>query len=214
MNYRLLQTLLVGLCLTGLAAGCAATPLANNTQRPVSATTSPAVPPASTSSSTATASSSVALGSTSPPTNGTGTSSGWSTYTDPNGAYSFQYPASLGTLGNPRYYPDGTTLTWHNIDMYVYIGSADALELQWELTHLHMIHQETISVHGLIGIVAGTLYTVSGRDGQDELAFFPVIVKSVPTTYDEIELDGGYAGEPLPPFWRQMLNSFRIMAPL
>jgi hypothetical protein len=101
MNNRVLLRLLVGLCLAGLAAACGATPPPSTTNPPLSATTSPIIPSVSTSAATI-ANSAMGTASSSP-------ALGWSTFTNPQGLYSIQYPDSLGPPG----IADEGTLFWN-----------------------------------------------------------------------------------------------------
>lgn len=176
------------LAITLLATGCSAASPATNNQPGPSSTTSP---PTTTTSRTE-----------------------WSTYTDPGGRYSIQYPNSLGNLRVP-YVPNTSTgyateieLTWDTTDFYVYIGLNAGPELQRELTDWHLVPQQTITLHHL----TGTLYTLPGWEGVDERAFVTRAVNGSSTTY-EIDFNGGLSGDqPLPSFWRQMLESFQAPA--
>lgn len=191
MKHLFTRALLVSVFMAGLAAACS--------------------PPLSVTQPTRTDSSpthqSPALASTSPET-ASASSTGWSTFTDPEELYSIQYPNSLGILRAPSTTPGNDTgieLTWALTDFYVYIGVNARAELQRELTSWHLIPQQTIHSHGL----TGTLYTLPGWQGVDERAFLTSAVNASSTTY-EIDFSGGMSGEePLPSFWRQMLDSFR-----
>jgi hypothetical protein len=213
MNGRIIQALVVGLCLTSLAAGCSINSPANDSQSQSGRTSAP-IPNLSPSSSATPATSTITAAGSSPTSVGSATPSGWSTYSDPNGLYSIQYPNTLGNLNVPATKSGDlkasqeVELNWNLTDFYVYIGINAGLELQRELIEWHLIPQQTITVHGL----TGTLYTVPGWQGVDERAFLNGFINGTSTIY-EIDLNGGLPGdEPLPSFWKEILNSFQVPA--
>ena len=214
MNSRPLQILLAGLCLTGLAAGCATIPSASNTTSPVTATTSPVIPSVSTSATT-TASSTLATASGTP-------ALGWSTYTDPAGVYSIAYPSSLGLPG----LDDQGTLFWNpqtsdlpnlevNIDTIV-IATGTFQRWLVNATGWASANPKPDEISLVNGMQAYFYFDRPYSGETDVFLLTPVPGKRGAGTTMVYSLsfscnDGQILCNP-PAYWRQMLDSFRPLS--
>lgn len=162
-----------------------------------------------TSNPSSTASS--ATSSTRPPNNtisGNQTASTWPTSTNPQGLYSIQYPNDYGRL-NVEYTTRGAVLSWDALDgsFTVDIGSVDNPQYlnlqQWLAKQGWGAPKETISVNGMEGVI----YVDEPSPGNTKV-YLTRTINGFPFIYDIDFICSAY-GCSLPPFWRQMLNSFQ-----
>jgi hypothetical protein len=201
MNRRFLKLLVLTLCLSLVAAACGTPSLALQPYEPLSGTPK-GLGPTTTVQSTIVA-------STSPLNNG---SSGWSTYVDPQGLYSIQYPNSFGqlTVGpDPDTAPTkpAVDLTWNPL------GDAPDLLVYISLDYDNLEHSAGFPLQ--YTLVANGLTTKLYGDGYgNERAFVSQISgTSTPTYYLDFTCNsvaGSYDCS-LPAEWRQMLSTFRIL---
>jgi hypothetical protein len=135
---------------------------------------------------------------------------GWSTYADPTGSYTIQYPATFGRV-TVRPDTDGTDLTWDPYgdagDLLVYIGLDTPTERRWLKGHAELTFQNAYISNDLVV----QLYAAGG--GNERAA---VSISGNPTAQgyfivfecDEVGMADNCS---LPPEWRQMLSTFRLV---
>jgi len=130
-------------------------------------------------------------------------SSDWSTFTDSLYNFSIQYPNNIGTLTNFDD-PDGAKgveLVWSETDFYVFIGYEDATDQDWLVRSGDLnTDRENVAVNGMKGVI------YSEADGSKR-AFVTRSVEGLPII---LQLYLSNKGDPLPPFWHQILNSFQV----
>ena len=159
---------------------------------------------------------------------------GWLTFTNPQGLYSIEYPASIGDL-TVEYRMNSAVLSWGHLDgtFDVTIGWFDnlwpveggkyyePLSLADWLAHQHLSASSTdvqsISVDGMSGLILPGAITGTGNTTVYLMSHPPSgSVSRSPYIY---EVDFNCGGLPSCEsdqfsFWRQMLESLRTLPPI
>ena len=181
MNHYVFRPVTVAVCLALLAAAC-------NPITPASITASAVNQTVATTSPTALT---------------------WMLFTNPEDAYSIEYPSGLGQI-TIDYEPVTRTsiLTWDRLNGYdveISFINPNSKSLHTWLASSGQLteNSSTLLVNGLTGIVVapGLVYFENDRDGYPSPVFY------------EINFECYAESQPCspPPFWRAMINSFQAL---